>query len=67
MFYLMLCRDPTSVNDTMFGAPCLAAYGGPVDPNVALGGYGKYHEVTSLWYAHMCYHVHDISHYYGML
>ena len=45
--YLILCRDPTSVNDTVFGAPCLAAYGGPVDPNVALGGYGKYHEVIS--------------------
>lgn len=41
MCYPLLHRDPTSVNDTEFGAPCLAAYGGPVDPNVALGGFGK--------------------------
>ena len=28
-------------NDTVFGAPCIAAYGGPVDPFVVLGDFGK--------------------------
>ena len=42
-YVILLCvyRDPTSLNDTDLGVPCLAAYGGPVDPNVALGGFGK--------------------------
>lgn len=34
-------RDPSALNDTDFGSPCMAAYGGPVDPNVALGDFGK--------------------------
>lgn len=44
MFYIT-CRNPTSLNDTDsdtgFNAPCIAAFGGPVDPNVALGDFGE--------------------------
>ena len=34
-------RDPSSLNDPDLDIPCMAAYGGPVDPNVALGDFGK--------------------------
>lgn len=34
-------RDPTSHNDIFFGAPCIAAFGGPIDPTIALGDFGK--------------------------
>ena len=44
-----MCRDPTSLNDTELGFPCMAAYGGPVDPNVALGDFGEFcHEVIMI-------------------
>ena len=36
-------RDPTSLNDTDLGIPCMGAYGGPIDPNVALGDFGECH------------------------
>lgn len=36
-----VCRDPTSLNDTNFGTPCIAAFGGPIDPFVTLGDFGK--------------------------
>lgn len=41
--YKLYCvnRMPLSPNDTVFGAPCTAAYGGPVDPFIALGDFGK--------------------------
>ncbi|XP_065898214.1 NPC intracellular cholesterol transporter 1-like isoform X2 [Dysidea avara] len=32
-------RDPSSLNATGLNIPCMAEYGGPVDPSVALGGY----------------------------
>ena len=71
MLYVCMCypvslRDPTSTYDEAFDGPCLAAYGGPVDPNVALGGFGKC--LTLLWYVYMCHNNdHDISQHYGML
>jgi Niemann-Pick C1 protein len=45
-FHIHYCtRNPTATIDNNFGQspkgqfPCLGAYGGPVDPNVALGGF----------------------------
>ncbi|XP_065843628.1 NPC intracellular cholesterol transporter 1-like [Oscarella lobularis] len=38
--HLMYCtRDPTSVNSSYLHESCLGNFGGPVYPNVALGGY----------------------------
>eukprot|EP00118_Oscarella_pearsei_P017402 m.172024 g.172024 ORF g.172024 m.172024 type:complete len:1424 (+) comp39077_c0_seq10:145-4416(+) len=38
--HLMYCtKDPTSVNSTIMHLPCLGDFGGPILPNVALGGY----------------------------
>ena len=34
-----LYRNPSSVNASDTYKPCLGEYGGPVDPNVALGGF----------------------------
>lgn len=31
--------SPTSVLDTKLKVPCLGAYGGPINPNIALGGF----------------------------
>lgn len=45
----VVSRDPTSLNDTLFGGPCMAAYGGPVDPFVALGDFGKYIYMTIMY------------------
>ena len=42
--YLCICcvnSIPLFPNDTAFGAPCTAAYGGWVDPFVAMGDFGK--------------------------
>ena len=33
-------RDPTTY-DSVLGGPCMAAYGGPVDPYLAFGDFGK--------------------------
>ena len=36
------CRDPYSLNDSVhLKIPCLAEYGGPIDPTIALGGYSE--------------------------
>ncbi|KAL9963259.1 hypothetical protein ACROYT_G032442 [Oculina patagonica] len=38
--HVLFCtRSPTSVNDENLKEPCLGAYGGPVNPNIALGGF----------------------------
>jgi Niemann-Pick C1 protein len=37
-----LCRNPTDPKGKIFpDIPCLGAFGGPVDPNVALGGFSR--------------------------
>jgi len=41
MHVMLLYRDPSSLNATGLNIPCMAEYGGPVDPSVALGGYGE--------------------------
>ena len=36
------CRDPYSLNDTfLLEIPCLAEYGGSIDPTISLGGYSE--------------------------
>lgn len=38
-FLSLFCSSPTSVHDAKLKEPCLGAYGGPVNPNIALGGF----------------------------
>ena len=42
--------SPTSENEPKLKEPCLGAYGGPVNPNIALGGFhnGAYQNATAL-------------------
>ena len=35
----MLIRNPTALEGKYVDYPCLAAYGGPVDPNTVVGGF----------------------------
>ena len=46
--YNVLYRDPSSLNATGLNIPCMAEYGGPVDPSVALGGYCELCMASSL-------------------
>lgn len=43
-------RSPTSVHDEKLKEPCLGAYGGPVNPNIALGGFSgtAYENATTM-------------------
>lgn len=46
-----LYRDPTAVNDDYYEQQpmsCLGDFGGPVDPNVALGGFPRKTETHKL-------------------
>ena len=42
--------SPTSVKDNKLNEPCLGAYGGPVNPNIALGGFNgtAYENATTM-------------------
>ena len=42
--------SPTTVNDVKLNEPCLGAYGGPVNPNIALGGFNgtAYENATTM-------------------
>ena len=42
--------SPTAINDNKLNEPCLGAYGGPVNPNIALGGFNgtAYENATTM-------------------
>jgi len=39
--YAFQCRNPYNLNESSLLIPCLAEYGEPIDPTIALGGYGE--------------------------
>ena len=47
---LCFFSSPTSVIDKILNEPCLGAYGGPVNPNIALGGFNRtaYENATTM-------------------
>lgn len=52
--YYVNCRNPTATIDKVYAKnvsnqfPCLSQYGGPVDPNTALGGFTGNNDVMTM-------------------